>query len=173
MFDYYYNYSELAESDGNNWNHHFMPGLSIVYGYNMVNVSHYDSETQSQKNFFEKPVLIKNLYYPSFSKDTLNYKPVDRDYYMVSVYDEDTNKDGFINVRDLRRFYLLDTHGENKKPLVPVSYSVFKSEYDPANDFMYVFAKQDENEDGKADELEAIHVFWIDLTNPERAGRVY
>ncbi len=59
---------------------------------------------------------------------------------MVSVYDDDSNKDGFINVKDLRKFYYFDIEGKNKKNLIPANYSVMSSEYDSANDFMYVFA---------------------------------
>lgn len=171
--NYHGNYTEIGITQGNQWNYNFMPGLEAVYGYNLVNIAHYDTATQARKNFFNAPVLIKTLYYPSFSKDTLSYQPVSRNYFMVSVYDEDTNKDGFINLKDLRRFYHFDISAENQKPLVPVNYSVMKSEYDPGNDFMYVFAQLDENENGKCDEGEAIHIFWIDLKNPERTGRVY
>lgn len=159
--------------DGNNWNENFMPGLEAVYGYNFVNVSHYNLITKSRNELFNKPVLIRTLYYPAFSKDTLNYQPVNRDYYMVSVYDEDTNKDGFINVADLRRFYLFDIEGKLKKQLIPKNYSVMSSEYDSANDLMYVFTKLDANNNGKMDEGEATHIFWIDLENPEMVGLLY
>jgi hypothetical protein len=168
-----FHYLHREASDGNQWNYNLMPGLASVYGYNLVNISHYDTETQTQSKFFQKPVLIKTLYYPSFSKDTLNYKPVNRNYFMISVYDEDTNKDGYINIRDLRRFYCFDIHAQNKKALVPPNYSVMKSEYDPANDFMYVFAQLDSNANGQNDDNELIHVFWIDLKNPDRVGRQY
>ncbi len=139
----------------------------------MVNVSHYDIAKNKQKYFFEKPVLIKTLYYPAFSKDTLNYQPVNREYFIVSVYDEDTNKDGFINQKDLRRIYLFDINGERQKTLVPENYSVFKSNYDLDNDFMYVFAQLDINGNGKRDEGEPVHIFWIDLKRPDITGRMY
>ena len=92
---------------------------------------------------------------------------------MVSVYDEDTNKDGFININDLRRFYSFDIDANGKKPIVPINYSVYKSEYDPANDLVYIFAKFDANKNGKMDELEPINIFWVDLKNPERTGKQY
>ena len=92
---------------------------------------------------------------------------------MVSVYDEDTNNDGFINVKDLRRFYYFDIEGKNKKLLVPKNYSVTNSEYDPENDFMYVFAQIDENRNGSRDDGELISVFWIDLKSPHKNGILY
>jgi hypothetical protein len=171
--DFHYNYESIGEVNGNQWNQNFLPGLEAVYGYNLVNVSHYNIETQAQKYFFEKPVLIKTLYYPSFSKDTLNYKPVSRDYFMVSVYDEDTNKDGFIGVDDLRRFYSFDINADNKREIVPANYSVYKSEYDPENDLVYIFAKLDKNQNGKIEELEPINVFWVSLKNPQTTGKQY
>ncbi len=165
--------NETDINTGNNWNNNLMPGIQAVYGYNMVNISHYNINENKQKNFFEKPVLIRTLYYPAFSKDTLNYKPVTRNYFIISVYNDDTNKDGYINQKDLRRFYLYNINGERQKALVPENYSVFKSEYDPANDYLYVFAQLDNNNNGIVDEGEPIHVFWIDLKDPNKAGRQY
>lgn len=168
---FYNNYSDLEHSEGNNWNNNFMPGFQAIYGFNLVNVSLKNVKTQKQKLFFEKPVLVKTFYYPSFTKDTLFNKPVKRDYYMISAYDEDSNRDGFINQKDLRRFYLFDLDGGNKENLVPINYSVISSEYDCANDFMYVFAQLDENKNGQREETEKVHIFWIDLKNPKNNGR--
>ena len=160
-------------SPGNNWNYNLMPGFEALYGYNLINISHYHHLTNTQNEFFESPVLIKTLYYPAFSNDTLNFNLVTRDYYMVSVYDEDTNKDGYVNVKDLRRFYLFDLNGVFVKPLVPKTYSVMSSEYDSGNDFMYVFAKEDQNSNGQMEREEQMHIFWIDLKNPEKTGIQY
>ncbi len=161
------------DEEGNNWNNNFMPGFEAVYGYNFVNVSHYNNETKAENKLFDKPVLIKTFYYPAFSKDTLNFEPVHRKYYIVSVYDEDSNKDGFINVKDLRRFYYFDIDGKNKRNLIPKEYSVIGSEYDSANDFMYVFAKADKNKNGQIESNEPIDIFWIDLKKPENVGLQY
>lgn len=158
---------------GNNWNNNFMPGFEAIYGYNFVNVSHYNNLTNTENKLFDKPVLIKTLYYPAFSKDTLNYEPVKRGYYMVSVYDEDSNKDGFINMKDLRRLYHFDIDGKNKTTLIPKTHSVMSSEYDAANDFMYVFAKKDSNQNGQMETEEPTDIFWIDLKNPEKVGKQY
>jgi hypothetical protein len=170
---FYSNYTEIGHSEGNQWNYNFMPGLQAIYGFNLVNVSLKNVNTQSQKLLFEKLVLIKTLYIPSFTKDTLFNKSVKRDYYMISAYDEDSNNDGFINQKDLRRFYLFDLNGGNKENLVPLNYSVISSEYDCENDFMYVFAQLDENKNGQREETEKVHVFWIDLKNPKNNGRQY
>ncbi|MFK8044743.1 MAG: hypothetical protein AB8B72_04570 [Crocinitomicaceae bacterium] len=166
--DYYTDYS-----DGNNWHENFMPGFEAMYGYNFVNVSHYNNELHQENRLFDKPVLIKTFYYPTFEKDTLNFQPVNRQYYMASVYDEDSNKDGYINAKDLRRFYYFDINGINKKLLVPKEYSVMSSEYDSANDFMYVFAKHDKNGNGQMEESEKISIFWIDLSEPSSNGVQY
>lgn len=167
------NYSDYEGRDNNNWNNNFMPGFEAVYGYNFVNVSHYNKEAKTENQFFEKPVLIKTLYYPAFTKDTLNGLAISRKFYMVSVYDEDTNKDGFVNVKDLRRFYHFDINATNPFALIPKNYSVMSSEYDQENDFMYVFASLDENENGQMEYEEATHIFWIDLKNPENRGMQY
>jgi hypothetical protein len=168
---FHYNYEE--NGDENHWHGNYIPGLSAVYGFNMVNVSLYDGESRSQKNLFSNPALIKTVYYPAFSKDTLNNIPVQRRYFLISVYDDDTNKDGFINPTDLRRFYHFDLSGVNRGSIIPKNYSVSKSEYDPANDVIFVFAALDVNADGKIDKDEPTHVFWVDLKNPEITGREY
>ncbi|SFB94907.1 hypothetical protein SAMN05421780_10269 [Flexibacter flexilis DSM 6793] len=159
--------------NGNNWNNHFLPGLQVVCGYNLVNISHNDLETNQRKNFFDKPVLIKNLYYPSFLEDTLKHKTVKRNYFMVSVYNEDTNHDGFINLNDLRRFYWFDSKGNRQALLVPDNYSVVNSEYDLDNDFLFVFARLDKNANGQIEDSEPLHIFWVDLKNPTRTGLQY
>ena len=171
--NFHSNYWEYGESKGNNWNRNFMPGFEAVYGYNFVNISHYNNKAKEENIFFDKPVLIKTLYYPSFSNDTLNNAPIIREYYMVSVYDEDTNEDGYINVKDLRRFYHFDIHAKNKSLLIPNNHSTLSSEYDPENDIMYVFTKLDENDNGQMEQEEPTHVFWIDLKNPENKGVQY
>ncbi|MGN6647557.1 MAG: hypothetical protein ACTHJT_13635 [Cytophaga sp.] len=169
---FHYKYEE-TEDPHNSWHGNLMPGLEGVYGYNMVNVSHYDIKENKQHNLFEKPVLIKSVYYPSFSKDTLNDKPVQRNYFIVSVYNDDTNKDGFINLKDLRRLYLFDLNGEKQKALVPENYSVYKSEYDSANDLMYIFARLDANNNGRVDVNEPANIFWVDLKDPMKTGQQY
>lgn len=170
---YIFNYSEEPEAMGNVWNHHIVPGFEAVYGYNFVNVSLNNLKTNKQKHFFDKPALIKTLYYPSPQKDTLNFLPVTREYFMVSVYNEDTNKDGFINLKDLRRLYLFSLYGDLMKALIPENYSVYKSDFDAKNDFLYVFAQLDVNGNGSVDKGEPSHVYWIDLKNPEKSGRQY
>ncbi len=158
---------------GNNWNNNFMPGFEAIYGYNFINISHYNNTTKTENKLFDKPVLIKTFYYPAFSKDTLNFKPINREYYMVSTYDEDSNNDGFINVKDLRKLYHFDINGKNKRSLLPKGYSVMSSEYDLANDFMYVFAKKDTNTNGQMESHEPTTIFWIDLNNPKNTGVQY
>ena len=92
---------------------------------------------------------------------------------LLSVYDEDTNKDQKINSKDLRRFYLYNESGEVIKNIVPKNYNVFKSIYDKTSDYLYVYARIDENKNGKSESIEPIKVFYIDLKNPEDIGNVY
>jgi hypothetical protein len=171
----FYHWTDEAFEDleGSNWNHNFMPGFAAMYGYNLVNVSHFNNQTGEQIALFDKPVLINTLYYPAFSKDTLNNKPVVRNHYLVSAYTDDSNKDGLINTKDLRRLFYFDIHGKHKTELIPDNYTVLSSEYDPANDFMYVFARLDQNQNGQLEREEPLHVFWIDLNNPEHRGLQY
>ncbi|MBX2973696.1 MAG: hypothetical protein KF797_11370 [Flavobacteriales bacterium] len=171
--NFHYRYDEDEGGCGNNWHGHLMPGMEAVYGYNFVNISHYDVNTGQQKLLYERPVLIKTLYYPSFASDTLNSLPVSRSHFIVTLFDEDTNKDGYVNPRDLRRIHLFDVNGQRLKAPIPENYSVFSSEYDPANDRMYVFAKLDANNNGRPDDGEPVHIHWIDLKDPTRSGRLY
>ncbi|MCG8701735.1 MAG: hypothetical protein MI922_27025 [Bacteroidales bacterium] len=159
--------------DGNNWNYHYMPGFEAMYGFNMYNISHYNVEKKEKKLLFENSVLIKTLYYPALLTDTLNFEPVKRNYYMVSVYNEDTNNDSTINAKDLRRFYHFDIDANTKTLLIPLNYSVLSSEYDSQNDFMYIFAKLDENKNGSRDVEEPIHIFLLDLNAPKLAEQLY
>jgi hypothetical protein len=152
---------------------HFMPGIDLLYGYNLLNIAHYDLRTEQMNFLFDHPVLIKSLYYPSFEQDSIDKMPVTRDYYFVSVYDSDTNRDTLINKNDLRNFYYFNSSGSQRIKLIPEHYSAVRSEYDHGNDLMYVFAKEDKNKNGTPDKDEPTHVFWIDLKSPTQSKRLY
>ncbi|MEM8583712.1 MAG: hypothetical protein AAGF87_05555 [Bacteroidota bacterium] len=179
--EYYYigstrfhaNYSSYSQLRENEWNGHFMPGFEAAYGEDMLNLSHYNVERQQEKLFFEELVLIKTIYYPSYSTDTLNSEAISRDYYLISVYDEDTNQDGYINWKDLRRLYHFDQTDVEPTALIPKAYSVLSSKYDAGNDFMYIYARKDENNNGQSEIEEPISVWWINLADPMDRGTIY
>lgn len=151
----------------------FMPGIEILYGYNLLNIAHYNMETEKMNFLFQRPVLIKTLYYPSFIEDSLNKIPIKRNYFLVTVYDDDSNKDSLINKRDLRRMYYFNADCNVKIRLIPTDYSVIRSQYDPQNDAMYIFARKDENKNGISDKTEPIHIYWLDMKVPVKAKRLY
>jgi hypothetical protein len=151
----------------------FMPGIDLIHGYHLLNIAHYDMTTEKLDQLFDHPVLIKSVYYPSFTQDSLYKKPVNRDYYLISVYDADTNMDTLINKRDLRRFYHFNASCTEKTQLIPADYSVERSQYDPRNDVMFVFARHDADHNGVADKKEPLHIFWLSLKTPAKAKRLY
>ena len=53
--------------DGNDWNGHFMPGFEIVYGYNFVNVSHYNNATKRENKLFLNEVLCVLVMFCGFN----------------------------------------------------------------------------------------------------------
>jgi hypothetical protein len=152
---------------------HFMPGIDILYGYKLLNIAHYNLKSEQFNYLFNRPVLIKTLYYPSLEQDSINKKPIHRDYYLMSVYDEDTNKDTLINRKDLRRFYHFDSSSTVSTKLLPLDQSVVRSQYDKQNDVMYLYTKQDTNKNGLIENNEPIHIFWIKLSEPKVAKRLY
>ena len=168
----YRSYGSYYEDDESERDQHFMPGIDLIYGYNLLNIAHYDLKTEKLNFLFDHPVLVKSLYYPSFIQDSLYKKPINRDYYMVSVYDT-TNLDTLINKKDLRRFYSFNASCTEKIQLLPADYSVVRSQYDPKNDVMYVFAKHDADNNGMIDKKEPLHIFWFNLARPEKAKRLY
>ena len=170
--DFHYGYNDDNPKDGNNWNS-LIPGFEALFGYNLVNIFHFNHTENRGKKLFKKPVLIKTCYYPSFKVDTLNFKTIQRNFYMISAYDEDTNKDKYINNKDLRRFYLFDINGENLGEIVPKNYSVIGAMYDSGNDYLYIDAKLDSNNDGKISEHEPVSIFYLDLKNPMNKGLFY
>jgi len=166
-------YSYDSDEDGDESNEHFMPGIDILFGYNLLNIAHYDLKLERGNFLFSHPVLVKTFYYPSFVQDSLDKQPVNRNYYLVSVYDEDTNKDSLINKKDLRRFYYFDATSATKTQLIPADYSAIRSQYDSKNDYMYLFARHDENKNGTQDKTESINVFWFSLKTPDKAKLLY
>lgn len=151
----------------------FMPGVEVLYGYNLLNIAHYNLQTEKMNFMFQRPVLIKSLYYPSFIDDSLDNVPIKRNYYLVTVYDDDSNKDSLINKNDLRHMYYFNTDCTVKIRLIPADYSVIRSQYDSRNDVMYVFARKDENKNGISDKNEPIHIFWLNMKLPVKGKKLY
>jgi len=171
---YSYSRSSYYYDDGpSEREEHFMPGIDLIYGYNLLNIAHYDLKAQKLNFLFDHPVLIKALYYPSLEQDSLYDEPITRDYYMVSVYDADTNADTLINKKDLRRFYYFNSSSAKRVQLIPAEYSVVRSQYDPPNDIMYIYARYDENANGRIEKKEPLHIFWFNLKQPAKATRLY
>ena len=153
--------------------HHFMPGIDLLSGFNLVNVAHYDFKTEKVKLLFNNAVLVKSLYYPSFEQDSLNKKPINRNYFLISAYNEDTNKDTLLTKTDLRRLFYFNATATEQIQIIPSDYSVVRSQYDSMNDVMYIFARHDSNKNGKSEKDESLHVFWISLARPGVAKRMY
>lgn len=153
---------------------HYMPGLDLLFGYNLLNLAHYDMKSEQLNYLFNRPVLVKSFYYPSVKPDSVgNRKPINRDYFFVSAFDEDTNNDTLINRHDLRRFYHFNASCDVKTQVIPPDYNVIRSQYDSGNDVMYIFARHDQNKNGKSEDREPVHVFWIDLKAAATAKRLY
>lgn len=169
-----FDYSRSYEGNSEYWGEtHFMPGIDILYGYNLVNIGHYDIKNEKTTTLFDKPVLIKTLYYPSAYPDSIDKKPVQRNYFLVSVYDEDTNHDSVLNKKDLRHFYYIDESNSQKIALIPQDYSVVRSQYDANNDFMYIYTRKDDNKNGTIEGNDARKIFWISLKAPAEAKVLY
>lgn len=164
-----YSYSESEDEHSQ----HFMPGIDILFGYNLLNIAHYDLKNEKMGLLFNHPVLVKTLYFPSFVQDTLDNLPINRNYYLISVYDEDTNKDNLINKKDLRKFYHFNADCSLKTQLIPANYSVTRSQYDSKNDVIYIFARLDENTNGTEDKSAPTHIFWFSLKTPDKAKLLY
>ena len=158
---------------GNNWNGHFLPGLEVAYGFNLVNVAVHTTGSENARDLFPQPALLQTLYYPAYRPDTLNGRPVLRDYYLVSAYPEDTNADGRVDTRDLRQLFRFDLDGGNGQSLLPPDYSVLSGTYDPANDHYYVYAQRNEQGDGSMNMLEPVTIFAVDLATGRLGASVY
>lgn len=167
------NYARNAADYHARWQSHNLPGLRALYGEELVNIVHFDTQQETQTAFFPQPVLVKTLYYPAFEPDSLHGQPIIRDFYLVSCFEEDTNTDGYINGLDLRRLYWFNLSGQNQGLLIPKTHNVLSSEYDPDNDYFYVYARLDQNQNGQSELEEPIEIFWIDLQAPTRHGKLY
>lgn len=171
---YYGKYEEEDQYEiGNHWNGHLYPGFDAVYGFNMVNISHYDVTTSKQHLLFEQPVLIRTAYFPTAKKDSLLKQPVPRNHILVTAHNSDTNNDTLINTQDLRRLFLFDINGNKIKTVIPENYNVFQSDYDQWNDRWLVYARLDQNNNGQSEPTEPIHLFWVNLKDPTQSGRMY
>ncbi|MEG5135438.1 hypothetical protein QUB36_30545 [Microcoleus sp. AT8-B1] len=152
---------------------YYMPGIDIIKGYNLVNIGHYNSDKGLLSYFFKKPVLVRTLYFPGVHKDSLGKKEVNRNFFLVSVYNEDTNHDSLINNKDYRRLFYFDILNETQISLLPTDYSAIRSSYDFKNDIMTIRARKDENKNGDLEKSEPISIFLLDFKNPTILKQVY
>jgi len=170
---YHYSYFNESQFGVNNWNGNYLPGFEAMYGYNLINVAHYNLTDNKQTYLLKQPGLVNTVYYPANTMDTLNGKIVKRDFYMLSVYDKDTNEDSIINKIDLRHLYQFDNDGNNQNLVIPENYSVTSSKYDYMNDILYVYARLDVNENGIIDNADPTEVFYLKLTYPVEAIKMF
>jgi hypothetical protein len=169
----WYSHDEQAEAYYETEADEFLlPGIDYIRGYNLLNIAHYDINTDKTNFFFDRPVLVRSLYFPSYEQDSMYKKPINRNYYLVSVYDNDTNADSLITKTDLRRFYRYNADATQRTQLIPPEFSVVRSQYDPANDIMYVFARLDVNKNGTIDKKEPMHTFWISMKDAIKGKRL-
>ena len=167
---FYQNYDETDEEFNFNY---FMPGIDVIRGYNLINIAHFNFKTNKLSYFFEKPVLINNLYFPGVKKDSLNNQPIKRNFFLVSVYENDSNNDSIINKNDMRKIYYIDELNTTKYSLLPPNYSAIRSTYDYKNDFFYIYSRFDKNKNGKPEKTEPISIFWVDFNNPSKATKLW
>ena len=151
---------------------YFMPGIDIIHGYNLVNFGHYRVDSGTVSYFFETPVLINTLYFPGVRKDSLGKQETSRNYFLVSVYNADTNNDSVITNKDLRRFFYIDALNKNKISLLPENYSAIRSSYDYKNDMMFIHARHDKNKNGIPEVDESVSIFQLDLKNPKTLKKI-
>lgn len=152
---------------------HYYPGFDLLSGYNLINLSYFQIPIGKTKLFFNKAVLIKSLYFPSFIQDSIEKKPILRDYYLVSVYDEDTNNDKILDRKDFRHFYCFSDSCTNKKQLLPNNTSLIRAQYDSPNDLLYLYAKLDENKNGSIEKTEPLNIYLLNLKYPSTAKKIY
>jgi hypothetical protein len=158
---------------GSEFEQHFMPGIDLIHGYNLINIAHHNFSTGKTTMLFNHSVVVRSIYYPSFVQDSINKKPVTRNYFLISAYSDDTNNDTLINKKDLRRLILVNADASEQKSLLPSDYAVVRSQYDAMRDVMYLFARKDLDSNGKSESSEPLHIFWISLSKPEEAKRLY
>lgn len=164
-------YREQYENEKLNFRY-YMPGMDLIPGYNLINVAHYNIENGQLSYFFKKPALIRNLYFPGVRRDSLNGQPIQRNFFLISVFDEDTNKDSFINKKDFRRIYFIDALNNRKISLIPNTHSAIRSTYDYKSDVMYIYARRDTNKNGMPDKSEPLNIFMINLLNPIESKKI-
>jgi hypothetical protein len=151
---------------------YYMPGIDVIYGYNLVNIGHYNIEKNELTYFFKKPVLIRTLYFPGVKNDTFNKKKVARNFFFVSAYSYDSNNDSTISNKDLRQFYFINENNTEKVELLPTNFSAIRSQFDYKNDLMYIYARNDENKNGIGEKTEKVHIFIVKLSNPKVATKM-
>jgi len=96
-----------------------------------------------------------------------------KQYLIYSVHDSDTNGDQKLNSQDLQSLYLSEINGGNFKKITPEFQEIIDYKIIKIQNRLYFRTIEDIDKDGKFDNDDKIHYFYIDFDNSELVTKEY
>lgn len=101
------------------------------------------------------------IYSLSFLREV--FEKTGKDHLLYRVNDEDTNRDGKVDRLDLNTLYISRTNGQDFLKLSHPAQEVIDWRYIPARNRVYFRSIEDSNRNGKFEEEDRLHYFYIDF----------
>jgi hypothetical protein len=143
----------------------------------------YVSYNVSNYNQYELTGNLKNILFQHKDKDSLKpltyqkiniqtatylYKIAQKNKVLVyTLFDKDTNKDGFIDQNDIKSLYISKIDGTNFKKITLEFQELIDWNLIQNTNRLYYRAMEDTNKNGAFDKNDKIHYCYLDLNSPD------
>ena len=120
---------------------------------------------------FQYPVELPGVSSTNFLREIFNQNK--KQYLIYTVYDDDTNGDQKINSQDLGTLYLSKINGKAFEKITPENQEIIDYNIIKLQNRLYFRTIEDIDKDGKFDNEDKMHHFYIDFDNEELKPKEY
>ncbi|MCH4824570.1 hypothetical protein ML462_15460 [Gramella lutea] len=148
--------------------------FSVISSYNadipgsIFNLKFQKRESDSITSLTDQIILITSV---KFLREIFNQNK--KQYLIYTVYDDDTNGDQKINSQDLSTLYLSKINGKAFEKITPENQEIIDYNIIKLQNRLYFRTIEDIDKDGKFDNEDKIHHFYIDFDNEELKPKEY
>jgi hypothetical protein len=110
----------------------------------------------------DKPVLIQTATYLKSVADKTK-----SEIFVYTLVDSDTNRDGKLDISDIKTLYLSESNGVNFTKIAPDLFELIDWNLIEATNRLYFRTVEDTNKNGQFDKKDVVHYNYVDLAKKE------
>lgn len=128
----------------------------------LQNIKFQKTDSDSIRKLTDKPVLILTATYLKSVADKTNNQIL-----VFTMMDMDTNKDGKLDISDIKALYLSDISGEKFTKISTDFQELIDWKLIPSKNRLYFRTVEDTNKNGEFDKNDVVNYYYIDLAKKE------